>query len=54
MINNFFIDNPNYTNDYYFNESDTMNTLKLIRDTKDRARYILNRIDEIEHLVKVD
>ena len=38
LINNFFIDNPNYNNDYYFKESDTMNTLKLIKDTKDLVK----------------
>ena len=54
LINNFFIDNPNYNNDYYFKESDTMNTLKLIKDTKDRAKYILERIDNIDHLVKME
>ena len=54
LINNFFIDNPNYNNDYYFKESDTMNTLKLIKDTKERAKYILERIDNIDHLVKME
>jgi len=54
LINNILIDNPNYKNDYYFKESDTMNTLKLIKDTKDRAEYILERIDNIDHLVKME
>lgn len=54
LINNFFVDNPNYNNDYYFKESDTMNTLRLIKDTKDRAKYILERIDNIDHLVKME
>jgi len=54
LINNLLIDNPNYKNDYYFKESDTMNTLKLIKDTKDRAEYILERIDKIDHLVKME
>ncbi len=53
LINNFFIDNPNYDTDYYFKESETMNTLKLIKDTKERAKYILERIDNIDHLVKI-
>ena len=54
LINNLLIDNPNYKNDYYFKESDTMNTIKLIKDTKDRAKYILERIDNIDHLVKME
>ncbi len=54
LINNLLIDNPNYKNDYYFKESDTMNTLKLIKDTKDRAECILKRIDNIDHLVKME
>ena len=54
MIRNLLIDNPNYKSDYYFKESDTMNCLKLMRETKERAQYILNRIDEIDHLIKFD
>ncbi len=52
LIKNLLIDNPNYKGDYYFQESDIMNTLKLMKDTKERAAYILERIDRIEHLVK--
>lgn len=54
LINNLLIDNPNYKNDYYFKGSYTMNILKLIKDTKNRAKYILERIDDIEHLVKME
>ncbi len=54
LINNLLIDNPNYNNDYYFEESDTRNTLKLIKDTKERAKFILERIDNIDHLVKME
>ncbi len=54
MIKNLLIDNPNYKSDYYFKESDTMNCIKLMRETKDRAQYILNRIDEIDHLITME
>jgi len=54
LINNLLIDNPNYKNDYYFKDSNTMGTFDLIKDTKERAKYILERIDEIDHLVKME
>ena len=47
LINNLLINNVNYTNGYYgFND-----TYKVIKDTQDRAKYILDRIDAIDHLV---
>ena len=51
MIRNMFIDNPNLENDYYFEKCDILNTIKLIKDNKKRAKYILDEIDEISHLV---
>jgi len=53
MIENLLINNPNYKSDYYFNGGeDTLDTLKLMNDTQDRARYILKKIKEWDHLVK--
>lgn len=53
LINNLLIENPNYKNNYYFQESDASNTLKLLKDTKERASYVLERIKQIEHLVLI-
>lgn len=58
LITNLLIDNPNYKSDYYFKDNNSHfnenNTMKLIKDTKDRAKYILERIDSIEHLIKME
>lgn len=53
FINNLLIDNPNYTNNQYFDNgiSDLSNTRKLIEDTKGRAKYILERVKETKHLI---
>jgi len=47
LIRNMLIDNPNYTSTHYNNKS----VYHVIEDTKERAEYILERIDEIDHLV---
>ena len=55
LVKNLLIDNPNYTNDYYWNKGDgrwTYDHEKLLADTKKRAEYILEQIDETDHLVK--
>lgn len=48
LIFNFFINNINYKNGYYSGKT----TYDVIRDVKDRAQCILDRIDQIDHLVK--
>jgi len=48
MIKNMLIENPNYKTDYYYKD----NGGDLLEDTKERAKYILAKIDEWEHLVK--
>lgn len=50
LIKNFFIDNVNYNNGYYNNKSN----YDVINDTKERAKYILDRIERIKHLVDSD
>jgi hypothetical protein len=54
LIKNLLINNPNYKNNYYFqnSHSDTYNTLKLIDETKERSQYILEKISDWEHLIK--
>ena len=48
MINNLLIENPNYKTDYYYKDGGG----DLLTDTKERATYILEKIDEWEHLIK--
>lgn len=45
LIRNLLIENPNYKNGYYAKGNN------YIEDTKERARYILERIEQTEHLV---
>ena len=52
MVRNLLINNPNYTNDEYFKNTGVLDTLKLIKDTKNRAEHILQKIDDWEHLVR--
>ena len=49
-IKNLLINNPNYTNNYY----DKKNAWDVIRDTKERASFILEKIEEIKHLIIPD
>jgi len=49
LIKNLLIDNPNYKNGYYYNNDRTI--FDLIEDTKERSKYILQKIDEMKHLV---
>jgi hypothetical protein len=51
LIRNLLIDNVNYTNSYYWS-SGSFDSHKFITDTKKRAEYILEQIDETDHLVK--
>jgi len=51
LITNLLIDNPNYKNGYYVKDGySSFSTL--LEDTKERANYILERISQIEHLIK--
>lgn len=53
MINNLLIDNPNYRNNYYYRDSSHIwDYWKLLDDTKERARYILEEIEKTRHLVE--
>ncbi len=52
LVRNLLIDNPNYDNGHYYKDTTVFNTIQLIKDTKERAKYILERIDALEHLVK--
>lgn len=49
LIKNLLIDNPNYSNGYYQREG--WDRPNLLKDTKERAQYILDRIDQTSHLV---
>ena len=56
LIQNLLIDNPNYKNMYYadnspINPASGSGMWNLLTDTKERAEYILNRIKETEHLI---
>ncbi len=55
LINNLLINNKNYTNGYYsalydYN-SRTQPFNKLLEDTKERAKYILDRMESEKHLI---
>lgn len=52
LIKNLLVENINYKNNYYFDASGRYDYYKFREDTINRAKYILNRIDEMEHLVK--
>lgn len=53
LIKNLLIDNPNYETDYYHKKDGFgCHINNLLTDTKERAKYILTRISETEHLVK--
>ena len=51
LIQNLLINNPNYKSDYY---SWNHETRRVVNDTKERATYMLERIDSIKHLVKYE
>lgn len=48
LINNMLIDNPNYVNHYYSNKSN----YEIVNDTKERAKYILDKMKEYKHLLE--
>ncbi len=48
LLKNLLITNVNYTNGHY---PYSCSTIRMIADTKERAGYILERIEETEHLV---
>jgi len=47
LIHNLLIANPNYENGYHYNGT----VGDLIRETKERASYILGRMEETKHLI---
>lgn len=53
LIKNLLIDNHNYNTPYYHSKYNSgMDYYKLLEDTKERANYILEEIDRIDHLIK--
>lgn len=53
LIRNLLIDNSNYVTDYYHKKDGFgCHVNNLLTDTKERAKYILTRISETEHLIK--
>lgn len=54
LIYNLLINNVNYRGTYYFNDSSWDNTRKVIDDTQDRARFILEKMEEIKHLINLE
>lgn len=49
MVNNFFINNPNFSNGYYHNEG--MYKSDIIKDVNRSAKYLLDRIEDMKHLI---
>jgi hypothetical protein len=47
-ITNLLINNPNYTNTYYHGKC----AFEVITDTQERARHILDKIEQIKHLIE--
>lgn len=53
MIKNLLMDNVNYTNGYYHGLKFPHNGIdEMIRDTKDRAKHILDHIEATKHLIE--
>jgi len=52
MVKNFFIDNPNFKSGYYYGD----NILKsdIIKDVNSSAKYMLEKIEEMKHLIIYD
>lgn len=53
MIKNLLVENKNYTNNFYLNNGRRYDYFALLDDTKERASYILQTIEDMEHLIKV-
>ena len=47
VIKNLLITNINYSNNYYSSED----IWEFMKDTIERAKYVLNRIDQLKHLL---
>ena len=55
LVKNLLIDNPNYTNRYYYQDRGLFGGIhELINDTKERAGYILREIDAVKHLIGLE
>lgn len=52
LITNLLITNKNYNGTYYMDNNNRYEFHRLLTDTKERANFILNRIDELDHLVR--
>ncbi len=52
MIKNFFIDNPNYSNGHYY--EDGMGIYELIKSNRRGAEHILEKIEDMKHLIIYD
>ena len=52
LIKNLLVENPNYTNGYY--HKDGRNIFNLYTDTKERAKYILEKMDDWKHLINIE
>lgn len=55
MIKNLLIDNPNYKNGYYTADGCESSHMKgdLLKETKEKAQYILEEMHAIKHLINL-
>lgn len=51
LIDKLLINNQNYNNGYYYRHNSMDAYYELLDDTKKRAEYILEEIENIQHLV---
>jgi len=51
LIKNLLIDNKNYSNGHYFDLNGQVFHFKLLKDTKERANYILKEMKQTKHLI---
>ncbi len=54
LINNLLIENINYKTRYYYEDYCRNNTVKVIENTKERARYILEEMEKLKHLINLE
>ena len=52
LIKNLLINNVNYTNRYYYKLNFAID--ELIKDTKERGRWVLEQIEQTKHLIGVE
>jgi hypothetical protein len=48
LITNLFVNNNNYDKGYYLDKNSSF----IISDTKDKAKFVLDKIDQLTHLIK--